>query len=273
MKIKTKFLFPILAVATACGGSGSSNDRQPDSSGAPAAKLLPTNTQILAKVYDSEYSVPDDFFVDDRASTTRSYTLHHVLDESDSFEMCTDDLVIAQAWEQADNASRAVSGYYVASLENDRYFEFARELSFNDDVSNIGDITSPGFARVFKCSHTNRDGVDRQLLDGYAGRLDPAELDAQALREFTEYLWQFRFFPVTDKKILDSTAVSVSGGLQHTLLLALVTNQGTDRCDLIELVEWRFHVNSSSGEIERTFDTVRSFEASFVDGEPSLCED
>jgi hypothetical protein len=273
MNIKTKFLFPILVIATACGGSGSSTEPQSDAPGVQAAKLLPTNEQILAKVYDSNYSVPDDFFVDERASMTRSYTLHHVLDASNSYERCTDDLVVAQAWEEADNASRAVNGYYVTSYENDRYFEFARELSFSDDVSNIGDITSPGFARVFKCGHTNRDGVDRQLLDGYAGRLAPTVLDAQSLREFTEYLWQFRFFQVSDKKVLESTSASPGNGLQHTLLLALVTNQGSDRCDLIEVVEWRFQASSVNGEIERTFDPVRSFEARLVDGEASVCED
>jgi len=273
MKTKTKFLLPLLVIATACGGAGSSTESQTSPTGAADAKLLPTDDQILAKVYDTAYSVPDDFFVDERASMTRSYTLHHVLDASDSFEMCTDDLVIAQALEQADNAARSVSGYYVASYENDRYFEFARELSFTDDISNIGDITSPGFARVFKCSNTNRDGVDRQLLEGYAGRLEPAELDSQSLREFTEYLWQFRFFQVSDKKVLESTAESLDGGLQHTLLLALVTNQGVDRCDLIDVVEWRFHASATTGEIERTFDSVRRFEARFADGVPSLCED
>ena len=179
MKIKTKFLLPVLAIATACGGSGSSTEPQPGAPGVQAAKSLPTNDEILDRVYDSSYSVPDDFFVDERASMTRSYTLHHVLDASNSFERCTDDLVVAQAWEEADNASRAVNGYYVTSYENDRYFEFARELSFNDDVSNIGDITSPGFARVFKCHHTNRDGVDRLLVNGYAGRMDPVLLVCQ----------------------------------------------------------------------------------------------
>ena len=273
MKIKTKALLPILAIATACGGSGSTTEPQATTNDAPVAKALPTNEQIVAKVYDSDYSVPDDFFVDERASMTRSYTVHHVLDQSSSFEQCTDDLVVAQAWEQADNESRAVNGYYVTSYENDRYFEFARELSFTEDVSNIGDITSPGFARVFKCSHTNRDGVDRQLLDGYAGRLNPSTLDAHALRDFTEYLWQFRFFNVSAKKIIDSSAESAGATLEHTLLLALVTNQGTDRCDLVELVEWRFSANPANGEIQRTYDTVRSFETRLVDGEASICED
>lgn len=271
MKIKTKSLLPILAIATACGGSGSTSEAPPPTSGDPAAKALPTNDEILAKVYDPNYSVPDGFFVDERASMTRSYTLHHVLDPSDSFELCTDDLVEAQSWEQSDNESRAVQGYYVTYTENDRYFEFARELSFADDVGNIGDITSPGFARVFKCSHTNRDGVDRQLLDGYAGRLDFVKLDTGLLREFTEYLWQFEYFNVSDKKILASTATSPGTTLRHTLLLALVSNQGTDRCDLIDIVEWRFDADPVSGEIQRRFDTVRSFEADVVDGAAIVC--
>ena len=72
--------------------------------------------------------------------------------------------------------------------------------------------------------------------------------------------------------VLVSTSESLGFGLRHTLLLALVTNQGTDRCDLIDVVEWRYQASSATGEIERTFDTVRSFEATFVDGEASLCQ-
>jgi|GEM_PF-772184 len=272
MKFKTLTLLPILAVATACGGSGASTEALPPASSAPVTKTLPTNGQILAKVYDPQYSVPDDFFVDERATMTRSYTLHHVLDSSGSFELCTNDLLEAQAFEQADNDSRAVQGYYVTYYENDRYFEFARELSFTDDVSNIGDITSPGFARVFKCNHTNRNGVDRQLLDGYAGRLDLTVLNTDVLREFAEYLWQFEFFNVSDKKVLASSVESASTMLQHTLLLALIVNQGTDRCDLIDVVEWQFDANPSTGEIQRTFEVVHSFEAHMVDGDATVCE-
>ena len=271
MKLHAKALLPMLAIAAACGGSGSTPELQAETISAPATKALPTNEQIVAKVYDSTYSVPDDFFVDERASMTRSYTVHHVLDESSSFELCTDDLVVAQAWEEADNASRAVNGYYVTSYENERYFEFARELSFTEDVSNISDLTSPGFARVFKCSHTNRDGVDRQLPDGYAGRLNPEILDAQTLRDYTEYLWQFRFFNVSDRKVIDSFSESRASRLQHTLLLALVTNQGADRCDLIQVVEWRFSADPSNGEIQKSFDTVRRFEARLVDGQAAIC--
>ncbi len=267
MKFSTLLLLPVLVISAACGGSGTPDTANPATA---QSAPLPADSDILSKAYDPLYSVPNGFFVDERASTTRSYTVHHVLDASASFEMCTDDLVEAQALEDADNRSRAVSGYYVTSYENDRYFEFIRELSYTEDVGNIGEPTSPGYARVFKCNHTNRDGVDRALLNGYAGRLDPARLSAATLREFTEYFWQFTFLNVTAKKVLLS--YSDEPRLRHTLLLALVVNQGIDSCDRVDVVEWRFAADPASGEVTRQFGTVRRFEARLSAGQASLCE-
>jgi len=233
---------------------------------------MPDNADILSKAYDNDYHVPEGFYVDERAETVRSYTVHHVLDESNSFEICSDDLVEAQALEAADNDARAVIGYFVTSVENERYFEFVRELSYTQDVGNIADITSPGYGRVFKCNHTNRDGVDRSLLDGYSGRLNATQLGAATLREFTEYLWQFTFFNVTSKKVIASYTSADSATLRHTLLLALVVNQGADSCDRVDVVEWRFTANPENGEISREFETVRSFEATLSSGNPSFCQ-
>lgn len=271
MKHSTLTLLPILVVAAACGGSGSAESGKnttPDD----RFVALPSDAEILIKAYDSDYHVPDGFFVDERATTTRSYTVHHVLDASASFELCSNDLVEAQAWEAADNAARAVNGYYVTSYENERYFEFVRELAYTQDVGNIAEPTSPGYARVFKCSHTSRDGVDRSLLDGYAGRIPTERLDAASLRDFTEYLWQFTFFNVSHKKVIDSYASHASAGLQHTLLLAFVVNQGVDACDRIDVIDWRYTADPASGDVERRFDTVHSFGARLVDGTPTLCQ-
>jgi len=270
MRFSTLSLLLILAIAAACGGSGATDTSNAVSSTGPEALTLPSDEDILAKAYDTGYSAPDGFFVDERAASTRSYTVHHVLDTSDSFELCTDDLVEAQAWEETDNASRAVSGYYVNTHENARYFEIVRELAYTEDVGNITNPTSPGYARVFKCNHTNRDGVDRSLLDGYAGKLSHGRLDAGNLREFTEYLWQFTFFNVSRKAVIDSYPGSDS--LQHTLLLAFVVNQGFDACDRVDVTEWRFTANPSTGEITREFDTVKSFEAKVTDGVPAFCQ-
>lgn len=273
MKFSTQSLIPALAIAAACGGSGSTDTSpsQPISSGRQAY-VLPSDEAILAKAYDNDYSVPDGFYVDERAETTRSYTVHHVLDESSSFEICSDDLIQAQALEDADNRSRAVNGYYVTSHETERYFEFVRELAYTEGVGNITDITSPGYARIFKCSYTNRDGVDRSLVNGYSGKINTTRLDATTLREFTEYLWQFRFFNASHKKVIDSYGTSGPSTLRHVLLLAFVVNQGTGACDRVDVVEWRFSADAESGEVSKQFDTLHSIEATLATGIPTLCQ-
>ena len=114
------------------------------------------------------------------------------------------------------------------------------------------------------------DGVDRNLRHGYGGVINTRPLSAGVVRHFAEYLWQFAFFPQRYKKVLDS--YSSAGGLDHTLLLAFGSSQGTGRCDLIEVVEWRFAANAGSGEIDRSFELLRIFEAEVIDGSPRLCD-
>lgn len=271
----SKFLWiPLLSVAAACGGSGSSASAVAESTIGAASQndAMLTDSQIIALVYDNHYSVPAGFYVDERAQTDRSFTIHHVLDNSDSYEVCTDDYAEALAWEEADNASRSVQGYFVESYENERYFEFARELSYNSDVGNIDDITSPGFGRVFKCSNTSRDGVDRMLLSGFAGTLNAHPLDADSVRVFSEYLWQFTFFPNSRKKVIGMRAAETPGELQHVLELAFATNQGSGNCDLIEIVDWRFSANRQSGAVEHHFEITRTFEARLDTAGPVLCQ-
>ena len=274
MKISAYLLIPLLSIAAAGGGSGSTGNSEPADSGdsATASNLALGDAQIAVLVYNNAYSVPDDFFVDERAGTDRSYTVHHVLDASNSYELCTDDFAVAMAWEDADNASRSVQGYYVDAYENARYFEFARELSYNDDVGNISDITSPGFARVFKCSNTKRNGVDRSLMSGYAGTLNALPLDTEAVRVFSEYLWQFTFFPNSRKKVIGSSSAQTEDGPRHTLQLAFATNQGTGNCDLIEVADWHFSANRQDGEVVKHMEVVHSFEARLESGNPVICD-
>ena len=275
MRKSAFILLPLIVATVSCGGGGSA--------AAPAARnntaqavttpAMPDDYDIVARIYDPYYSVPSDFFVDERAGMSQSYTVHHVMDESVSYELCTDDFATAQSWEEADNASRSVNGYYVGAYENDRYFEFIRELSYNDDVGNIDDLTSPGFARIFKCSNTSRDGVDRSLLSGFAGTLNVQPVNSGAVRDFAEYLWQFTFFPERYKKVLDSYATNTANGdAEQTLLLAFASSQGYGRCDLVEVVEWRFTADRQTGDVVSAFDVVRSFEAELVDGSPRLCQ-
>lgn len=274
MNLRAYFLLPILVVAAACGGSESQRSNSlPDNSGHSSSQLqLPSDEQIIALVYDNLYTVPEGFFVDERAGMARSYTVHHVLDASRSFEVCTDDFAVAMAWEDADNASRAVQGYFVESYENARYFEFVRELSYDDDIGNIADLTSPGFARIFKCSNTNRDGVDRNLLDGYAGTLNARPIDADSIREFAEYLWQFAFFPNSRRKVIGTRSEAGDVQLHHILQLAFASSQGPESCDRIEVAEWRFSVDPRTGNVERTFQVVHRLDAALDNGTPVICD-
>jgi hypothetical protein len=268
MKIALTYLALCLLGISACGGAGSGAGTS--GSGAQG-RVLPTDDEILAKVYDNLYQWPDYFYVDERADTPRSYTFYHVKDASVSYELCTDDYDQALAWESADNDSRAANGYYVGSYENDRYFEIIRELSYTSGVGNITDPTSPGFARVFKCSYLNRDGVDRNIRNGYAGTLHVQELSEEVIRTFTEYMWQFTFFWPANKKVLETSSSETDAAFQHTLLLAFRTNQGTGQCDLIEIVDWIFSVDKNNGQITREFRFLYDMQAQLVNGVPKIC--
>ena len=274
MRSLAPFWIPLLSVAAACGGSGTTDSptATTGNSAIGPTSALPGDNEIAALVYDNHYSVPPGFFVDERASTDRSYTVHHVLDDSQSYELCSDDYAVALAWEDADNASRSVQGYFVGSYDNERYFEFIRELAYENDVGNIDDVTSPGFARVFKCSNTNRDGVDRSLVTGYAGSLNGRPLDTESIRDFAEYLWQFTFFPQGRPKVIASHSLARGDQLRHTLQLAFAASRGTGNCDRIDVAEWHFSADRLTGEVHKQMDVVHSFAARLENGVPVLCD-
>lgn len=234
-------------------------------------RVFPSHEEIIEKAYDNSYNVPEGFLVDERANITRSYTMYHVKDTSVSYELCSDDHAEAAAWESADNESRSVNGVYVDSYENDRYFEFIRELAYPNGIGNITDPTSPGFSRVFRCSYVNRNGVDRNLRDGYAGTLNVQPLTEDAISTFVEYMWQFTFFWPARKTVLESFSDERTDAYQHTLMLAFITNQGFENCDLVEIVDWIFSVNKENGHVTKEFRLLYSFEAQNVNGIPRLC--
>lgn len=267
MKLSTLLALSGVLVS-ACRSDGGDAGEQND---AISAAILPSSDEVLAKAYDTSYQVPDDFYVDERADTPESYSLYHVKDQSISYELCTNNYDEASAWEAADNAGRAVNGAYVTSIENDRYFEFVRELTYPDSVGNITNPTSPGFARVFKCSYVDRDGADRNLLNGYAGQLNTRPLSENVIRMYAEYMWQFTFFWPARKLVLDSYSAETSNSYQNTLLLAFVTNQGNGDCDMIEVVDWVFTVDKTSGEIAKSFRPVYQMEARQINGTAQEC--
>ena len=232
---------------------------------------LPASGQVLSKAYDNSYQAPEQFYVDERAATPGSYSVYHVKDVSVSYEICTDDFNEALALEAADNASRSVSGDLVTSVENSRYFEFVRELSYPDSIGNISDPTSPGFSRVFKCSYVNRDGTDRNLRNGFAGKLNASPLSQHVVKTYAEYMWQFTFFWPARPKVLNSYSAETADEFQNTLQLILVTNQGDARCDLTEVIDWEFSVDRNTGQITKTYRKLYETEAQLIDGSPQEC--
>lgn len=269
MSVRPAATLTLVIALASCGGETGSDSAEQATQ--PVLRPLPANETVIGKVYDTAYSVPDGFYVDARADTPRSYTLYHVKDVSVSYELCSDDFDEAYEWESADNASRSVSGHYVGSAETADYFEFIRELSYADDVGNVEGLTSPGFARVFKCSRIDRNGVDRNLRDGYAGRLNLRPLTADSVREFVEYMWQFTFFASMEKKVLQSFSTERDGTIDHTLVLALAYSQGYGQCDRIDVVDWTWRADKTSGEVRKSYDLLYSLNAQIVDGVPTEC--
>ena len=236
------------------------------------ARAFPPDNDVIAMAYNNSYQVPGYFYTDERADTPGSYSVYHVKDESVSYELCTDDYYAALAWEAADNESRTVQGEYLGSFENDRYFEFVRGLSYPGGIGNISDPTSPGFARVFKCSYVNRDGADRNLRDGYAGIMNMRPLTQDAIRIYSEYMWQFTFFWPARKTVLETFSAEEGNEYKHTLVLAFLTNQGWDRCDLIEVVDWVFTIDKSDGKITKEFKLLYQMETQVINGVPVKCD-
>lgn len=277
-RIRTKntgrlLLMQAMIAVLAVGACKSEGDRTLHNAIAsnPPFKVMPSNDEIMMAVYDTAYSVPANFFVDERANTVQSYSIYHVKDSSNSYELCADDVSEALAWEEADNSARAVNGTFVGTYENANYFEVIRELSFPDDIGNVGATTSPGFSRIFKCEHVDRNGVDRNLRNGYGGTLNTRPLNASVVREFAEYLWQFVFFDASRRIVLDTNTVERQNSFDHSMLLAIVLNQGFDQCDRIEIVDWLFSTDKLTGEVTRKFQFLYAFEAQLATGSPSQC--
>lgn len=271
---RLKALVALCCCALAACQGGGGTDAPVVSASVAGARPFPSDAEILSKAYDPLFQVPENFLIDERAGMSQSISLHHVKNDSGDYELCTDDFSQALAWETTDNENAAVQGAFTGSIETSRYFEFIRELSSNTAIDNIAAPTSPGFARVFKCTFVNRDGVNRHSRNGDAGTLNTAALSIATIQYFTEYMWQFTFFWPATKTVLETFSAETAVAYQHTLLLAFLTNRGTDSCDLVEVVNWTFSVDKISGRMIKNFMPVYDLEARLDNtGTPVVCAD
>lgn len=265
---QTLFTLACLGTLAACGG-GSGTPAAPADDGLVA---LPSDAEILGKVYAETTQVPPDFYVDDTATVGTAFTLYHVKSQdldagaATHHELCTDDFDTAVAWSDAANARRARSGAMLTATETDSWFEFVRSLE--------GLVDWVGYERVFKCAYLDRSGSDLRSLDGPAGRLNREPRTAAQLKTLSEYLWLFSAHNNPGHAVLASAGSAGETRLQHTLTLAHVAaGAGANGCDRVTVEDWVFDLDVASGELTSTLAEVMRFDARADGGRPSRCAD
>ena len=141
---------------------------------------MPINGSIMQGLRPELRARRAGFFVDLNAhDTTRSYTRASCARQRRSPTSSVPTISSKHRnGKHADNASRAVNGLlrhnpWKRSLLRIR----PRARATSRTSATSATPTSPGYARVFKCDHTEPDGVDRNLLDGYSGHSPRARSD------------------------------------------------------------------------------------------------
>ena len=166
------------------------------------------------------------------------------------YELCTDDWTEALAWSETIALAAPV---YLALVGNDateRYFELDRVPQ--DDPQHYERI------RVYRCSYLDRSGVDLDGASDFAGTFNRRPLDADALRELSEYLWQFSEYDNANHVVLASTGEAATNGLEHTLKLASLERGAT--CDRVVLRNWTHTVDLATGTLRSVVTALREFD-------------
>nr|MDJ0917618.1 hypothetical protein [Woeseiaceae bacterium] len=66
MRISAHWYVPLLVLVASCGGGSGEAPKPADAAVTVVEKPLPSVSDVLALVYDNNYQVPSDFFVDPR---------------------------------------------------------------------------------------------------------------------------------------------------------------------------------------------------------------
>jgi hypothetical protein len=262
-------------VLTACGGGAAAPPAGSTGSNpqAPSPPSLSASQQSAAeKLYAGTPRTPVDFLADPPppgvtgiVSTTHLKNTDATPGAATRFELCSDDLAQALAWSEAKTVVLASYADLVESNASTRLFEFVR-VPRNDATARIRH-------RVFHCSYIDRSGSDLAADSGPAGTLNQRPIDAAALRDMAEYLWQFTLFNNADYVVMQSAAVTATAGeLAHAIDLAHLTRGATTTdCDRVDFMRWTHTVNIATGSIRRQLETLSSFGTRRANGLVSAC--
>lgn len=182
---------------------------------------------------------------------------------SPQHELCTDDWNTALSWSD-EAATGPLTSTLVATDTTDHYYEFGR----------LHDGTPQLYirARVYRCSYLDRSDVDLQSDGAAAGQLNERPLNADELKQLSEYLWQFTPYNNYGNVVLKSSGESVAGGWAHTLIIATLTaSTAANGCDRIDVIDWRHRVDSQTGMLTRDTIPLWEFGARRNAGVVELC--
>lgn len=259
----------------ACGG-GSDSAASSTSSNAPATAaavfngVTQSNAQIAALTYSDSQRTPSGFYAES-VPTFDGYVATSQLKTQDinasavlRYELCTDDYQQALAWSNSANALNGANDSLAGTDITSRYFEF--------DRLHMGSPNGYLRQRVYKCAYLNRNTVDLTTSSGDAGTLNQRPIDAATLQQLSEYLWQFTSYNNFGNVVLSSAGATTSNGLSHSLIMATLTRANNSAaCDTINLLEWKHSVDTSSGALTLSVNTIGSFQARESSGNVTLC--
>jgi len=259
---------PLLIIAlllSAC--SAGNSEPTTDSVAADAQPFLPSDAVLIGKVYETEVSLPEGFSRDTTDQLSGAFTLRHLratdLDEhaNSESELCADTISGAMQWSNDADARRPLRGPLLSVLDTARYFEMTRQINELPDWVAI--------ERVFKCQYFDRAGARAGALVGPAGILNHTPIDAIAVRDLAEYLWQFSQYNNVGNAVIASAAGTASTGWRHTLTLASLTRQD-DTCDQIDVFDWHFDA-APNGELTVSHEAILQIHSDNSQGLPGAC--
>lgn len=275
--------FALLSLAACGGGSGTAPAGAAATAGAAAPQSPATggsggatsgDLAIAEQLYAGIVRVPPGFFVDAPPAGVTGSVLTTHLKNSDvdagatgaRFELCSDDPAQVLAWSELRATYQGAYSDLVETNDGPRALELVRVPR--------ADRNARLRHRVFHCRYLDRSGTDLALESGAAGTLRAAPLDAAALRELAEYLWQFTLFNNADHVVLQSVASTAgsTGALAHSIDMARLVRAGVSGdCDRIEILRWTHAVDLASGTLTRRLDALRAFRARRDNGVVSVC--
>lgn len=217
--------------------------------------LAPSDQAIAAQLYAGTPRTPSGFVTDPVPSSFEQVTTYHLKSQqlaapaATQYELCTDDWSQAFAW--SEEVATLSPDYldFVANETADGYFQFDRVPR--------GQPQRYVRMRVYRCGYLDRSGVDLAAPVGFAGSFNRRPLDADALRDLSEYLWLFTTYNNAGHAAIASETRS-GAALTHAITIASLAAVAGG-CDRVMLTNWIHSVDAATGALVHAVTPVREF--------------